>query len=145
MNLPTGPFDAFTKPFENFTRLPVMPDLTVLPTWGNAAFKLAQTSLTIAMTSQQVIALRLSMMATKPGEAKTNRESQRMVTEKMEAMQESTARLIRLSTNLASAWPKLWTDPKAADRILRQTLSATNHAMAPYSRRVTSNAKRLTR
>lgn len=141
----TIPHLAFTKPFENFTRLPVMPDLTVLPTWGNAAFKLAETGLTIAVASQQVIALRLTMLATKPGQAGTTRESQRMVTEKVEAMQESASRFVRLSGNLVSAWPKLWTDPKAADRILRQTLSATNHAMAPFSRRVSSNAKRLSR
>lgn len=145
MSRSSNPYEAFTKPFENFNRLPVMPDFTVLPTWGTAAMQLAQTGMTMAVASQQVIATRVAMMATHPGEARTNRESQRMVTEKVEAMQESAAQLYKLSGTLMTAWPKLWTDPKAADRLLKQTISGTERAMKPFSRRATSNAKRLSR
>ena len=136
---------AFTGPFETFTRLPVMPDLNVLPTWGSAATRLARTGMTIAVASQQVIAARLTMMATRPGQARTTRESQRMVAEKIDAMHESAAQMLTLSGTLMAAWPRLWTDPKAANRLLTQALADTDRAMSPFSRRVTSNVRRLSR
>lgn len=122
---------------------PLMPDLTVIPTWSTGAFQVAQKGATIAMLSPQVIGLRLTMLATRPGDRRTNRESQRMVKEKLDALSESATQLSKLATTLASTWPQLWTDPKHADRVLRHTMQATDRAMTPFARRVTSNAKRL--
>lgn len=119
--------------------------LSVVPAWFNTMMRASTKAVTIAMTSQQVIAMRVSMLATSPNPTKNAHELQRMVTEKMDAVNESSRVLMQLAGTMAQAWPTMFVDPKAAERMLNKAAKASDRALTPFARRVTANQKRLSR
>lgn len=119
--------------------------MTTVPAWFNTMMQATTKAWTIAMTSQQVIAMRLSMIAVGGNTAKNRNEIERMVNEKMDAVGESTRVLMGLGSTMAQAWPAMFSDPKAAERMLNQAAKASDRALTPFSKRVTANQKRLSR
>lgn len=119
--------------------------LTTAPAWINTMMKASTKAMTIAMTSQQVIAMRMSMLAIGGNSATNRKEVERMFTEKMDAVNESARVLMQLSATMAQAVPTMFVDPKAAERMLNQAAKASDRALTPFSRRVTANQKRLSR
>ncbi len=119
--------------------------MTAVPAWINTMMQVSTKAWTIAMTSQQVIAMRLSMLAVNGNTAKNRNEIERMVNEKMDAVGESTRVLMSLGSTMAQAWPAMFSDPKAAERMLNQAAKASDRALTPFSKRVTANQKRLSR
>lgn len=119
--------------------------MTAVPAWINTMMQVSTKAWTIAMTSQQVIAMRLSMLAVNGNTAKNRNEIERMVNEKMDAVGESTRVLMSLGSTMAQAWPAMFSDPKAAERMLNQAAKASDRALTPFSKRVNANQKRLSR
>lgn len=119
--------------------------MTAAPAWINTMMQVSTKAWTIALTSQQVIAMRLSMLAVNGNTAKNRNEIERMVNEKMDAVGESTRVLMSLGSTMAQAWPAMFSDPKAAERMLNQAAKASDRALTPFSKRVTANQKRLSR
>ena len=130
-----------TYSFPNFG----MAQMTTVPAWINTMMQVSTKAWTIAMTSQQVIAMRLSMLAVGGNTAKNRNEIERMVNEKMDAVGESTRVLMQLGSTMAQAWPTMFSDPKAAEQMLNQAAKASDRALTPFSKRVTANQKRLSR
>ncbi|WP_425309619.1 hypothetical protein AADG42_12905 [Ammonicoccus fulvus] len=122
-----------------------MAQMTTVPAWINTMMQVSTKAWNIAMTSQQVIAMRLSMIAVGGNTAKNRNEVERMVNEKMDAVGESTRVLMSLGNTMVQAWPTMFTDPKAAERMLNQAAKASDRALTPFSKRVNANQKRLSR
>lgn len=130
--------------------LPSFPSVTfgpfmVAPAWLSVVLQASTKAVTIAATSQQVIAMRLTMLAAGGNTEKNRKEIERMFTEKTAAMNESTAVLMQLGATMAQALPTAFLDPKAAERMLTKAAHAGNKALTPFSKRVAANQKRLSR
>lgn len=113
------------------------------PAWTNALLKAAQKAVTIASASQQVIAMRLAMLAVNGNTSNTRREVERMFTEKMGAVNEATSVLLQLATTMAQAVPTTFVEPKLAENMLNQAAQASDKALGSFHSRVTANQKRL--
>ncbi|MDO5500205.1 MAG: hypothetical protein Q4F67_11070 [Propionibacteriaceae bacterium] len=122
-----------------------VPSFSLVPAWMNTMMNASTKAMTIAFTAQEVIGLRLSMIATGGNTAKNRKEVERMFTEKMDAVNESSRVLFQLAGTMAQAWPTMFVDPKAAERMLNNAAKASDRALTPFSRRVTANQKRLSR
>ncbi|WP_432560529.1 hypothetical protein [Granulicoccus sp. GXG6511] len=120
-----------------------IPTFGLAPAWINSMMQASTKAMTIAFTAQQVIGLRLSMLAANGNTATNRKEVERMFTEKMDAVNESSRVLFQLAGTMAQAWPTMFTDPKAAERMLNRAAKASDRALTPFSRRVTANQKRL--
>lgn len=127
--------------------LPMLPfaQMTTIPAWINTMVEASTKAVTLAVTSQQVIATRLTMLATTADPSKNTREIERMFSEKVDAVNESSSVLFKLAGTMAQAWPTMFVDPKAAERMLNDAATASNNALTPFSRRVKANQKRLSR
>ncbi len=122
-----------------------------------AARRAGQNALTIAAASPQVISLRLAQMAASGlnPSARDQREMHRMGAEKMTAMNESWvamgAQAMRMQQAVWAAWLDSAMRPTLPHRLAQNSSNAVAHGMAqmaaaglaPMSRRVASNAKRL--
>lgn len=128
---------TYTFPTFNFAQL------SVVPAWVNTMTEVSTKAMTLAMTSQQVIAMRLTLLATGGNTAKNRTEVERMFTEKMDAVSESSRVLFQLAGTMAQAWPTMFVDPKAAERMLNKAAKASDKALTPFSRRASANQKRL--
>jgi hypothetical protein len=115
------------------------------PAWLTAMAQVNTKLWTIATASQQVIWLRLSMLATGGPTAANQREATRMVSEKVSATQESVGELAKLAASMLTTLPTVWSDPRAGEKMLKRAATGTNRALAPYSRRVSANAERLSK
>lgn len=115
------------------------------PAWATTMVQASTKAMTIAVTAPQVIGLRLSMLALNGNTAKSRREVERMVTEKVDAVQQSSRTLFELAGTMTRAWPMMFFDAKAAERMLNRAARSSDKALAPFSRRVSANHKRLTR
>ena len=143
------------NPTPTLPSMPSMPFLSVpttlvnaaafTPAWLTAMTQVNTKLWTIATASQQVIWLRLAMLATGGPTAVNQREANRMVSEKVAATQESVGELAKLATSMLATLPTVWSDPKAGEKMLKRAATGTNRALAPYSRRVSANAKRLSK
>ncbi|MFV0459679.1 MAG: hypothetical protein ACK5MT_13015 [Actinomycetales bacterium] len=100
--------------------------------------------MTIAGSAPVVIGLRLSQLAQGGASAASQRELDRMVTEKISAVYESTAVVGALVTGMVTN-PATWLNPVTAERSLARTMQAADQALKPFARRVEGNAKRLSR
>lgn len=120
-----------------------IPTIGLAPAWINSMLQASTKAATIAFTAQQVIGLRLSMLAMNGNTSTNRREIERMFTEKMEAVNESGRVLFELAGAMAQAWPTMFFEPKAAERMLNRAAKASDRALTPFSRRVTANQKRL--
>jgi hypothetical protein len=118
------------------------PMLTV-PAWANAFLQAGSRAVEIAVAAQQVIVVRLTMLAVDGNTAANRKEVERMFTEKMNAVNESSAVLVKLATTMAQALPTTFFDAKAAERMLTEAAHASNKALRPFHWRVTANQKRL--
>lgn len=101
--------------------------------WRTAydVWRLQVETMTLVMGAPAVIALRFARAARGGGDV-TDREWQRMVTEKLQANAEAQARLARLAMRPvvdAESWARL--------------VKAAPSLVTPYTRRVRSNIKRL--
>ncbi len=112
-------------------------------TWARANMNTWSRMASLAVASQQVIWLRLSKLAVEGATAANQREMQRMVSEKMDAVSESGQSLTKLATSLLSAAPQAFTDPKAAKRMATRSAIGADRALRPFSRRVHANVERL--
>lgn len=117
--------------------------LNLTATATNASMRAFTSMATIAFTSQQVIWLRLTKIASEGITTANQVEMQRMVAEKVSAMTESASQLSTASTSMLSLFPAALTNPKAARRLATKSAVATDRALKPYSRRVKANARRL--
>ena len=121
------------------------PGIGLAPAWMSAAMQASTKAMTLAVTAQQVIGLRLAMLAANGNTARNRREVERMVTEKVSAVQESSQVLTQLAGTMVQAWPTMFVDAKAAERMLLKAAQASDRALTPFSRRATANQKRLSR
>lgn len=119
--------------------------LVVGPAWLEVMLQAATKAASLATTSTQVVAMRLSMLAVGGNTEKNRKEVEGMFTEKMSAVNESAAVLMQLSATMAQALPTALIDPKAAERMLTKAAHAGNNALTPFANRVTANHKRLSR
>ncbi|MDO5682270.1 MAG: hypothetical protein Q4G46_05515 [Propionibacteriaceae bacterium] len=122
-----------------------MPTFGLAPAWFNSMIQASTKAMTIAFAAQQVIGLRLTMLAANGNTSTNRREVERMVTEKMDAVNESGRVLFELAGSMAQAVPTMFFDPKAAERMLNRAAKAGDRALTPFERRVTANKKRLSR
>lgn len=120
-----------------------IPTFGLAPAWINTMVQASNKAMSLGFTAQQVIGLRLSMLATDGNTAKNRKEVERMFTEKMDAVTESSRVLFQLAGAMAQAWPTMFIDPKAAERMLNKAAKAGDRALTPFSRRVNANQKRL--
>lgn len=114
-----------------------------VPTWGPDLFKLNLRVATIVAASGQVIATRLGYFAADADSAVSKRESKRMVQEKMDAAQQSGLILTRTWSKMFLNGPRLVSDPKGANALMKSTLVDAHQALGPYEKRVVANQKRL--
>lgn len=121
------------------------PAFGLAPAWMTTMAQASAKAVTMAFTAQQVIGLRVALLAMDGNTAKNRREIERMVTEKMDAVQESSRVLFELGGTMAKAWPTMFFDAKAAERMLNRAAKASDKALTPFSRRVTANHTRLSR
>jgi hypothetical protein len=103
----------------------------------------------ISVGAPEVISRRLQLMQPHTLWSPANLlEVQRMVAEKMMALAESNWAIWRAAWAMA-AWPlagtSAWWTPTHQQRMARHALRATDRALAPLSRRVNANVKRLRR
>jgi hypothetical protein len=112
--------------------------MNMIKTW----FQLLKHSTDIATGAPQVIAKRVNLMG-QPWTPATLIESQQMVLEKWMAMGESWQALWRagLIPNKGGLDPLWWSKQWA--RHPAKTARAVNQALAPFSKRVKANTKRL--
>lgn len=119
--------------------------MLVAPAWMNALMQAGSKAMTMTFNAQQVIAMRLTMLAIGGNTARNRKEVERMFTEKMAAVNESTAIVLQLAATMAQALPTTFTDPQAAERMLNKAAKAGDKAITPFARRVAANHKRLSR
>lgn len=100
---------------------------------------------TMSLTAQQVIWLRLSKLATEGATLANQREVQRMVSEKVAALNESASGLANAGVSMAAALPGAVTDPKKAQRLVTSSARSAGRAVRPFSKRVNANHRRLTK
>lgn len=108
-----------------------------------ASTRILTSAATIAFTSQQVIWLRLTKLATEGGTRSNQIELQRMVSEKTAALNESLSTLQKSGSSIMRLAPSALTDPKVAERLATKSAVAADRALQPFARRITANAKRL--
>ena len=120
----------------------------------SAWWKLALQASEVAWTAPFVIQQRYTrlLVAPRANNASNRREAARMVTEKVEALQEAQyAMWQHAMMSQQKAWARLWTvgaspavtPAAAAARGLRDSALLARRALQPMRRRVKSNAKRL--
>lgn len=120
----------------------------------SAWWKLALQASEVAWTAPFVIQQRYTrlLVAPRANNASNRREAARMVTEKVEALQEAQyAMWQHAMMSQQKAWARLWTvgaspavtPAAAAARGLRDSALLARRALQPMHRRVKSNAKRL--
>lgn len=98
---------------------------------------------TMGLTAQQVIWLRVGKLASEGATVANQREVQRMVSEKIAALNESATSLATAGLSFTSAVPGALSDPKKAERLVNSSLRSANKAIRPFSTRVKANHKRL--
>lgn len=113
------------------------------PAWVNAFINVASKACAIAAASQDVIVLRLTALAANGNTAHNRKEVERMFTEKMSAVTEASAVLMKAAATMAQAVPTTFVDPKAAEEMLNQAARASDKALGFFHSRVTANQKRL--
>ncbi len=123
-----------------------------------AAQRAGKNALTIAAASPQVISLRLAQMAASGmnPSARDQREMKRMSDEKLSAFNEScvavSKQMMRMQQNLMATWLSSAFRPTLPHRLAHNSGQAMVNGMAqmaaaglaPMSKRVASNARRLT-
>jgi hypothetical protein len=119
----------------------------------SAWWKLALQASEVAWTAPFVIQQRYTrLLAPRANNASNRREAARMVTEKVEALQEAQyAMWQHAMMSQQKAWARLWTvgvgpavtPAAAAARGLRDSALLARRALQPMRRRVKANAKRL--
>lgn len=114
-----------------------------VPTWGPDLFKLNLRVATIMAASGPVIATRLGHFAADSNSAVSKRESTRMVSEKVEAAQQSGMILASTWSKMLLSGPRLVTDPQSANAVISSAISSAHRALGPYEKGVVANRKRL--